>query len=600
MQTGKLQLDNKHGKKKKVLCLKRTTNFTSASSVTTMGSSSKKPETLVLEARNDATKESAATTTQTGIESKEAFYASPLYDFLSPFKLVTHQWEAKYIIVLFALILKCAVGLGSYSGYNTPPLFGDFEAQRHWMELTINLPLSQWYWFDTHYWGLDYPPLTAYHSYILGYLGFFLNNKRANWFTLDESRGHEDLDLKSFMRFSVILSEVLLYIPGVIYMCKWIGKQTKQSPINQYIAAAAILLQPSLILVDNGHFQYNCVMLGLTVYAINNLLDEFYAAAAACFVFAICFKQMALFYSPIFFAYLLRKSLFQWNLGRFLLIGLATVSSFVLCFLPLYLLGGGLSNVIQSIHRIFPFGRGLFEDKVANFWCVSNIVVKYREVFSNEELKLYSLVLTLAGLLPSMLVIFFWPKKHLLLYALASCSMSFFLFGFQVHEKTILLPLLPITLLYTSSNRSVVSMVSWINNVGLFSLWPLLQKDGLQLQYVVIFCLSNWLIGNFSFVTPKSLFPKWLTPGPSVSQVSATYKRRTLLPRSIFWKLVIIISYVAMGITHMLDLWVLPPEKYPDLWVVLNCSVSCMCYMLFWLWTNYKLFSLRNQSFQSH
>lgn len=47
-------------------------------------------------------------------------------------------------------------------------MHGDFEAQRHWMEITTNLPISQWYFHDLEYWGLDYPPLTAYHSWVLG------------------------------------------------------------------------------------------------------------------------------------------------------------------------------------------------------------------------------------------------------------------------------------------------------------------------------------------------------------------------------------------------------------------------------------------------
>lgn len=34
-------------------------------------------------------------------------------------------------------------------------MFGDFEAQRHWMEITQFLPLKQWYRFDLEYWGLD-------------------------------------------------------------------------------------------------------------------------------------------------------------------------------------------------------------------------------------------------------------------------------------------------------------------------------------------------------------------------------------------------------------------------------------------------------------
>jgi hypothetical protein len=34
-------------------------------------------------------------------------------------------------------------------------MYGDFEAQRHWMEITQHLPLSQWYFHDLPYWGLD-------------------------------------------------------------------------------------------------------------------------------------------------------------------------------------------------------------------------------------------------------------------------------------------------------------------------------------------------------------------------------------------------------------------------------------------------------------
>jgi hypothetical protein len=47
-------------------------------------------------------------------------------------------------------------------------MFGDYEAQRHWMEMTIHLPFRQWYTHDLPYWGLDYPPLTAYVSWICG------------------------------------------------------------------------------------------------------------------------------------------------------------------------------------------------------------------------------------------------------------------------------------------------------------------------------------------------------------------------------------------------------------------------------------------------
>lgn len=170
-----------------------------------------------------------------------------------------------------------------------------------------------------------------------------------------------------------------------------------------------------------------------------------------------------------------------------------------------------------------------------------------------------------------------------------------FLFSFQVHEKTILIPLLPITLLYSSTDWNVLSLVSWINNVALFTLWPLLKKDGLHLQYAVSFLLSNWLIGNFSFITPRFL-PKSLTPGPSISSINSNYRRRSLLPYNVVWKSFIIGTYIAMGFYHFLDQFVAPPSKYPDLWVLLNCAVGFICFSIFWLWSYYKIFTSGSKS----
>jgi len=58
------------------------------------------------------------------------------------------------------------------AGQHKPPMFGDFEAQRHWMEVTLNIPVSEWYSNsssnDLLYWGLDYPPVAAYLAWIIG------------------------------------------------------------------------------------------------------------------------------------------------------------------------------------------------------------------------------------------------------------------------------------------------------------------------------------------------------------------------------------------------------------------------------------------------
>ena len=72
----------------------------------------------------------------------------------------------------FALALRLAVSTHPHSGEGVPPMFGDYEAQRHWMEITIHTPLREWYVDtkanDLQYWGLDYPPLTAYQSWLYG------------------------------------------------------------------------------------------------------------------------------------------------------------------------------------------------------------------------------------------------------------------------------------------------------------------------------------------------------------------------------------------------------------------------------------------------
>lgn len=96
-------------------------------------------------------------------------------------------------VALFALLVRVLVALGPYSGRRRPPMYGDYEAQRHWMEITLHTPPSEWYRNtssnDLAYWGLDYPPLTAYQSYVHGRL--FLQPFVPDSVALFLSRGFE-------------------------------------------------------------------------------------------------------------------------------------------------------------------------------------------------------------------------------------------------------------------------------------------------------------------------------------------------------------------------------------------------------------------------
>ena len=94
--------------------------------------------------------------------------AFPLVAFLWPAKGTVSLWLTIPLILMVVGLFRWSVSLWGYSGYQSPPMHGDFEAQRHWMEITKHLPVSQWYFYDLQWWGLDYPPLTAYHSWLLG------------------------------------------------------------------------------------------------------------------------------------------------------------------------------------------------------------------------------------------------------------------------------------------------------------------------------------------------------------------------------------------------------------------------------------------------
>lgn len=70
---------------------------------------------------------------------------------------------------------------------------------------------------DLNYWGIDYPPLTAYHSWIMGMMSAYLN---PDWIILQQSRGYENYSHKLFMRSSVLLSDILIYFTAVVvYVC---------------------------------------------------------------------------------------------------------------------------------------------------------------------------------------------------------------------------------------------------------------------------------------------------------------------------------------------------------------------------------------------
>lgn len=528
--------------------------------------------------------------TETKKQRDSIFEFSPIYDLLRNFKKAPNQWTARYIIILSAVILRGVIGLGSFLGEGEKPINGDFEAQRHWMELTLNIPISEWYFFDLEYWGLDYPPLTAYHLLLLGKIGSLIN---PSWFALNESRGYEGSDLKTFMRLSSIASELIIYVPALLSIISVIGKNLNVGRMDQIIFSSILFYLPPLSLIDHGHFQYNSVMLGLFLLSFGELVKKNLILASIWFILSINFKQMALYYAPFIFVYIL-SNLFErpvsvkypwttFNFKNLILISITIVITQVAVLWPFIMNSptyeDALIMIRQILFRVFPFQRGLFEDKVGNFWCVSNLLIKYRDIFSLNQLTKLSLATTLISLAPPCLMVFykglfqkdFNDQKRLLslIYGFAATAWSFYMFSFQVHEKSVLVPLLPSSLLYLLNDKNYVSIIQWINNSATFSLYPLLKKDHLILQYAVSLLLSNWFIGGFNI------------------------KANMLIPSSnIFWKLIVIGSYISMLFYHVIDIYIPPPSSYPDLWVIVNATISFSCFGIFWLWLLYKIYKI--------
>ncbi|KAF9599624.1 hypothetical protein IFM89_001366 [Coptis chinensis] len=106
----------------------------------------------------------------------------------------------------------------TYSGAGDAPKYGYYKAQRHWMEITLNTPVTEWYQNTTSnnlsYWGLDYPPLTAYQSYAHSLVLHYFHPDSV---ALYASRGHKSSLGKLLMRWTVLSSDMFIFFPVAIY-----------------------------------------------------------------------------------------------------------------------------------------------------------------------------------------------------------------------------------------------------------------------------------------------------------------------------------------------------------------------------------------------
>ena len=286
------------------------------------------------------------------------------------------------------------------------------------------------------------------------------------------------------------------------------------------------------------------------------------------FSLALNYKQMSLYHALPFFFYILGPRYNSWSGIRDIVkVGITVIFTFALCWLPF------LWTADNVITRMFPFNRGLFEDKVANFWCSISVVLKVRNIFSRVALVRAALFFTLVSVLPSQLLLFRESSHHKFLLALTNSALGFFLFSFHVHEKTILIPLTTVMVLLsdkrantlTDSHEAEQSPVPvslpavWFTVIATFSMWPLLLKDDLSVMYIA---------GMGLFLTVAYiLFKNYLS-----SRIVQLF----------------VLSVLGCFFLHLVEIFVEPPERYPHIYPTLNSLYSAGHFALFFCYFNYR------------
>jgi alpha-1,3-glucosyltransferase len=462
-------------------------------------------------------------------------------------------------ITVLGVVLRCLVGLYPYSGEGVGPRFGDYEAQRHWMEIAVNLPANQWYVQseanNMEYWGLDYPPLSAYFAYVWGVV---TSVPFPELIALYTSRGLESAASKGWMRNTVLFSDIAIYFTAAYAISTlssiFPSSRSKEGDGSLRVYALLIFAYP-LILVDHGHFQYNTVMLGFFLWSLYFYFKHWLVCSALAFGAAVLFKQMALYYAPVLGILFLTRG----RMGiRALLFATIVV---VLLFVPV---STSPSSPFIVLRRIFPLGRGLFEDKVASFWCVSQPLFRWKEQFSIASLSRLATVATLLASLPSLLCTALVGRKwhpQLFLHALSQVSLSFFLFGFMTHEKSVVLPWIPLLLrrqwAEVGNDTSPwwdaieVMTLSW----GHFGMFPLFAKEHSLIPFVVVPFFVD-------------LFLLYRSPG------------RALQSRALALTYTILAVFITCFYT------IPAPSRYPDLYDLLCSFITFVFLCLMWFRTS--------------
>ncbi|KAM8976757.1 dolichyl pyrophosphate Glc1Man9GlcNAc2 alpha-1,3-glucosyltransferase [Pelodytes ibericus] len=442
----------------------------------------------------------------------------------------------------------------------------DFEVHRNWLAITHSLPVSRWYYESTSEWTLDYPPFFAWFEYLLSTVAQYFDTEMLKV----ENLNYASYATVLFQRLSVITIDIL-FIYAAKQCCHCINvKKDRRDLLERpvFVLAALLLWNFGLLIVDHIHFQYNGFLSGILLLSIARLLQDRCVESAFLFAVLLNFKHIYLYVAPAYGIYLLRSYCFTRNnpdgslcwrsFSLLRLVALALVVSlvFVVSFGPFAYMG----QIQQILSRLFPFKRGLCHAYWApNFWALYNAADKALSIigvrlqllptdrlqtgsmtgglvqeFEHSVLPsvtpLASLLCTAVSILPSVLCLWFKPQgPRGFLRSLILCALTSFMFGWHVHEKAILLAILPLSILAVISAKDA-GIYLLLATTGHYSLFPLLftaQELPIKVLLMLIFTV-------FSGTFLKALFRK---EGPLLSWLETLYLYG-LVPLEVFCEVV--------------------------------------------------------------
>ncbi|KAF4120309.1 alpha-1,3-glucosyltransferase [Geosmithia morbida] len=408
----------------------------------------------------------------------------------------------------------------------------DFEVHRNWLAVTYSLPISEWYYEKTSQWTLDYPPLFAYFEWVLSHVGHLLDPAMVRIYNLE----YDGWRTVYFQRASVIITELVL----VFALQAYIESTSPRWRRAAHVAAVSVMLSPGLLIIDHIHFQYNGFLYGLLVWSLvlarsrSTLLPS-----GLLFAALLCFKHIYLYLAPAYFVFLLRtyclspKSLFRIRLLNCLKLGTGLAAVAGAAFGPFV----AMEQIPQLLSRLFPFSRGLCHAYWApNVWAMYSFLDRAlihvplaaapRLGLTVRVEALESVTRGLVGdtsfaVLPDisartcfLLTVFFQALPLIKLFgaptwenfvgAVTLCGYASFLFGWHVHEKAILLVIIPFSLVALRDRRHFGAFKP-LAVAGHVSLMPLLFTPAefpIKTAYT-IFWLITFLVA-FERLAPAS------------------------------------------------------------------------------------------------